>query len=96
MDELTLRPRREEHARLDFEKAHDPRIAALLAPRLGHGGGGGGEVPYRPAARFGLRRAGAFTFLDNPGSVRVLEKNGFALAGRFDGDTRSSGYYHKT
>lgn len=32
------------------------------------------------SSRFGLNRIGAFTFLTNPASVRVLEKNGFILA----------------
>ncbi|MDE6108524.1 MAG: GNAT family N-acetyltransferase [Oscillospiraceae bacterium] len=46
-------------------------------------------------ARFGLTRIGAFTFLDNTPSIRVLEKNGFALVERFDEDGRRSGYYCK-
>ena len=32
------------------------------------------------SSRFGLNRIGAFTYLSNPASVRVLEKNGFILA----------------
>ena len=45
--------------------------------------------------RFGLERLGAFTFLENMPSVRVLEKNGFVLSERFDEDGKSSGYYCK-
>lgn len=32
------------------------------------------------SSRLGLNRIGAFTYLTNPASVRVLEKNGFILA----------------
>lgn len=45
--------------------------------------------------RFGLKKIGAFTFLENIPSVRVLEKNGFVLSERFDEDGKSSGYYCK-
>ena len=41
------------------------------------------------AQRFGIRRVGAFTYLFNTASIRVLEKNGFLLAETED----SSGYY---
>ncbi len=43
--------------------------------------------------RFGLERAGAFTFMENTGSIRVLEKNGFRLAESFTEDGVESGYY---
>lgn len=43
--------------------------------------------------RFGLRRFGAFTYAENAGSVRVLEKNGFHLAERFQEDGVWSVYY---
>jgi len=48
------------------------------------------------AARFGLHRLGAFAYLDNPGSRRVLEKNGFRLAEAFVEDGRESGYFEKS
>jgi len=44
-------------------------------------------------ARFGLERFGAFTFAANPGSVRVLEKNGFQLQESFVEDGVESRYY---
>ena len=43
--------------------------------------------------RFGLERAGAFTFMENTGSIRVLEKNGFRLTDAFTEDGVESGYY---
>lgn len=43
--------------------------------------------------RFGLARVGAFTFVANAGSVRVLEKNGFRLAESLVEDGVESGYY---
>ena len=46
--------------------------------------------------RFGLERVGAFTFAENAGSVRVLEKNGFRLAESFTEDGVESGYYIRT
>ena len=45
--------------------------------------------------RFRLKSAGAFTFMENRGSARVLEKNGFTLMERFEEDGRESGYYEK-
>lgn len=43
--------------------------------------------------RFELERAGAFTFMENTGSIRVLEKNGFRLTDAFTEDGVESGYY---
>ena len=43
--------------------------------------------------RFGLERIGAFTFMENTGSIRVLEKNGFRLEEAFTEDGVASGYY---
>ena len=43
--------------------------------------------------RFGLERVGAFAFLENTGSIRVLEKNGFRLAESFSEDGAASGFY---
>lgn len=43
--------------------------------------------------QFGIARVGAFTFSDNMGSIRVLEKNGFRLAETVVEDGRTSGYY---
>ncbi len=45
--------------------------------------------------RFGLERIGAFTFMENTGSVRVLEKNGFRLTESFTEDGVESGYFEK-
>ena len=45
--------------------------------------------------RFGLVRIGAFTFAENTGSIRVLEKNGFRLAESFTEDGILSGYYQR-
>ena len=45
--------------------------------------------------RFGLRSVGAFTYADNEGSVRVLEKNDFVCKERFEEDGRDSVYYEK-
>lgn len=44
-------------------------------------------------ARFSLCSMGAFTYTDNAGSVRVLEKNGFVCRERFTEDGRESAYY---
>ena len=46
-------------------------------------------------ARFGLKTVGAFTCFENRGSMRVLEKSGFALLERFHDGGRESGYYEK-
>lgn len=43
--------------------------------------------------RFALTRIGAFTFSENAGSNRVLEKNGFRLQESFMEDGVESGYY---
>lgn len=45
--------------------------------------------------RFGLRRIGAFTYMENTGSIRVLEKNGFQLRESFVEDGVGSGYYQR-
>lgn len=45
--------------------------------------------------RFHLRAVGAFAYMENRGSVRVLEKNGFALMEAFWEDGRESGYYER-
>lgn len=42
--------------------------------------------------RFSLKTVGAFTFADNKASIRVLEKNGFALQEQFTEDGRLSCY----
>ena len=42
--------------------------------------------------RFGLKRVGAFAYADNPASVRVLEKNGFAIQETFEEEGRRSFY----
>ena len=46
--------------------------------------------------RFGLERAGAFTFSDNTASIRVLEKNGFRLMESFIEDGTESRYYERS
>ena len=45
---------------------------------------------------FALKTVGAFTFADNPASIRVLEKNGFRLLEEFEEDGTLSRYYEKT
>ncbi|MGN0999247.1 MAG: GNAT family N-acetyltransferase [Faecousia sp.] len=45
--------------------------------------------------RFGLRSVGAFGYCANKASLRVLEKNGFAMAERFFEDGVASAYYQK-
>lgn len=42
--------------------------------------------------KFGCKTVGAFAFSDNAASVRVLEKNGFAVAEEFEEDGRLSKY----
>ena len=42
--------------------------------------------------KFGCKTVGAFTFSDNAASLRVLEKNGFAVAEEFEEDGRLSKY----
>ena len=46
--------------------------------------------------KFGCKTVGAFTFSDNGASVRVLEKNGFAVAEEFAEDGRLSKYLQKS
>ena len=48
------------------------------------------------AAEYGLRTVGAFTYADNTGSIRVLEKNGFELRESFVEEERMSYYFQKT
>ena len=43
-------------------------------------------------ARFGFKTIGAFAFADNFASIRVLEKNGFAVAEEFEEDGVLSKY----
>ena len=43
--------------------------------------------------RFTLKTVGAFTYADNPASIRVLEKNGFSLREQFTEDGRLSCYW---
>jgi len=45
--------------------------------------------------RFSLRTVGAFTFVENRGSQRVLMKNGFVLQESFFEDGRESGYFER-
>lgn len=45
--------------------------------------------------KFRLKTVGAFTFMENEGSVRVLMKNGFVLKERFCENGRESGYFEK-
>lgn len=46
-------------------------------------------------AEYGLRTVGAFTYADNVGSVRVLEKNGFELRESFVDEKGMSYYFQK-
>ena len=46
--------------------------------------------------RFTLTRIGAFTYMENAGSIRVLEKNGFRLQESFTEDGVESRYYLRT
>lgn len=45
--------------------------------------------------KFGLQTVGAFTFAENAGSIRVLEKNGFALVEAFCEGGVLSQYYQR-
>lgn len=45
--------------------------------------------------RYGLASIGAFTYADNVASIRVLEKNGFALEEEFEEDGVVSRYYQR-
>lgn len=45
--------------------------------------------------QFSLRSVGAFTYADNRGSVRVLEKSGFVCKERFTEHGRESVYYER-
>ena len=47
-------------------------------------------------AKYALGTVGAFTFSDNPASIRVLEKNGFTEIEEFSEDGRSSKYFQYT
>lgn len=42
---------------------------------------------------YGFRTIGAFTYSDNPASIRALEKNGFTFAEEFSDGGRLSRYY---
>ncbi len=46
-------------------------------------------------SRFGLKTVGAFAYLHNPASLRVLEKNGFSRVETFTEDGIESAYYQK-
>ncbi len=43
--------------------------------------------------KIGLKTIGAFVYLDNVASIRVLEKSGFVKIEEFDEEGRRSGYY---
>lgn len=45
--------------------------------------------------KFGIESVGAFTFADNPASIRVLEKNGFDVVERFVEDGVESLYLER-
>lgn len=47
------------------------------------------------AAEYGLLTVGAFTYADNMGSIRVLEKNGFEMRESFMEEERPSYYFQK-
>lgn len=51
-----------------------------------------GKFLKEAVPRFSLQTMGAFTYMDNPASVRVLEKNGFRQVERFQEDGRLSCY----
>ena len=46
--------------------------------------------------KYGLRTVGAFTYAENVGSIRVLEKNGFVILESFEEDGRESKYLQCT
>lgn len=48
------------------------------------------------AGKFGVESVGAFTFLDNAASIRVLEKNGFAETERLDDNGVKSAYFERS
>lgn len=48
------------------------------------------------AGKFGVESVGAFTFLDNASSIRVLEKNGFAEIERLDDNGVKSAYFERS
>ena len=54
-----------------------------------------GEFLGEVEKRFSIRRFGAFTYLSNVPSVKVLQKNGFRLAETFSEDGVESGYFEK-
>lgn len=45
--------------------------------------------------RYGIKTVGAFTFSNNLASIRVLEKNGFALVEAFTEEGRESKYFQR-
>ena len=46
-------------------------------------------------AKYEVNSIGAFTFADNPASIRVLEKNGFIVLEEFSEDGRDSKYLER-
>lgn len=48
------------------------------------------------SSKFGIRTVGAFAYADNHASLRVLEKNGFALVEEFEEDGIRSGFLQYT
>lgn len=54
-----------------------------------------GDFLHEVKERFSIHRFGAFAYLGNVPSVRVLEKNGFRLAEAFSEDGVESGYFEK-
>lgn len=59
----------------------------------GIGGKAVGLMLHEMRERFGVHTVGAFVYMENAGSIRVLEKNGFRLEEQFSEEGRESGYY---
>ena len=106
---IELRERTAGHVRVYFEQTQDEQIERML-PRsvesleqalanfeatLLPGAASFGRTIYADGRYVGDVWCGAFTFADNKASIRVLEKNGFAVQESFVEDGRESVYLER-
>lgn len=102
---IFLKERAEELVRIYFEKANTAEIRAVLpqkAKTVEEAFWGNGIATEAVAIflqeiseKFQIETVGAFTFLDNVASIRVLEKNGFERKEVFEEAGRISAYFQK-
>ena len=84
---------------IDCEQSPNAMLSYCIFDKVLWGKGAATEAVglflQQAVERVSLRSVGAFTFADNKASIRVLEKNGFAVQESFVEDGRESVYLER-